>query len=44
MEEQNQNALNLNSVLAKLKSNVTVTAPGWVFAAGAVLLLILILD
>ncbi|MEM6341830.1 MAG: hypothetical protein AAF729_11850 [Pseudomonadota bacterium] len=43
MQDQKPRVLNLNTVADRLKSEITVTAPGWVFAGSGLLTIVLLI-
>lgn len=43
MQDQKPRVLNLNTLADRLRSEITVTAPGWVFAGSGLLAIVLLI-
>lgn len=42
MQDEKSNPTSINTIIEKLKTDMTLTAPGWVFAVAGVAVLVLI--
>ncbi|MCV3271105.1 hypothetical protein [Roseobacter sinensis] len=42
MDDRKPAVTNINAILAKLRTDMTLTAPGWAFAAAAIVVLVLL--